>query len=92
MQNELSRFQAALQNQPELEQGLRAVKSRQELVAFANQRGFGFTAAELDDWAKRSKELREADLEGVVGGVSYQEARAAGVPMLEALYYSMFLA
>jgi predicted ribosomally synthesized peptide with nif11-like leader len=92
MHDELSRFQSALQEQSELQVGLRSVKSRQELVAFANQRGYAFTAAELDEWARRRRELREADLEGVVGGVSYEQARAAGVPMLEALYYSVFLA
>ena len=93
MQTELSRFKAAVEGQPELAAGLRSLSTAEGLVAYANERGFQFTRAELADWVEqRRAEIGEAELANVVGGASsFEQARAAGVGFFEALYWSAFL-
>ena len=91
MQAELSRFQLAVEEQPELATAIRSLTTAESLVAYANEQGFDFTSTELEAWVRRG-ELLDAELESVAGGTSsYEQARAAGVPTLQALYWSLVL-
>jgi predicted ribosomally synthesized peptide with nif11-like leader len=93
MNPDLTRFYSATLNSPELMAGLNPLRTAEEIVEFAKQSGFQFSADDLKHWTLRqTAELTDRQLAAVVGGATTMtDSLAAGCSFWEAWYYHTVL-
>ncbi len=68
--NEIKRFNETILGNPELQKELKTIgPDLEEIVRFANQKGFDFTMDDLKEIQSGDMQLSDEELESVAGGI-----------------------